>query len=174
MQPQLKDIPFRDGEFAERSCARLYKVKSFEIGYKSELMTMVVDHSPNSSNDDVMIVQQMTVWCTGWLVVRQLPWRKLERWVTALPLPPLIVELAKSYKTDKLPPCPWPHPLTSIFHLNQSFVPQLWKFQKPKSILGTSNFSCWNVKMASCGRGQVRSAMCSCSVVAIFLLCFGA
>ena len=59
--PQLKDIHFRDGEFAERSCARLYKVNSFEIGCnKSELMTMVVDHSPNS-DDDAMIVHWMTV-----------------------------------------------------------------------------------------------------------------
>ena len=78
---------------------------------------------------------------TGWLVVRQLPWRKLERWVTA----PTSEQL-KSYKTDKLLPCPLPHPLTSIYHLGQSFVPQLGKFQTTQVYYGTvSNNSCWNI-----------------------------
>lgn len=78
---------------------------------------------------------------TGWLVVRQLPWRKLERWVTAPPS-----EQLKSYKTDKLLPCPLPHPLTSIYHLGQSFVPQLGKFQTTQVYYGTvSNNSCWNI-----------------------------
>ena len=59
MQPQLKDIPFRDGEFAERSCARLYKVNSIEIGCKSELMTMVVQWRCNDCAPDDSLMHRV-------------------------------------------------------------------------------------------------------------------